>query len=121
MAVKTGDLESEFIESVCARVRERLPEPEAAMAQSFARQFYHWVPASDLAGRTEEDLYDALISPWELGTVRAPHEVKVRVFNPDPSVNGSRRALRRSPTVVEIVSDDMPFIVDSVTMELARA
>ena len=121
MTFKTGDLESELIESVCARVRERLPEPDTAMAESFVRQFYHWVPVSDLVGRTEEDLYDAVIAHWELARVRAPHEAKVRVFNPDESPDGSDPVLRRAPTMVQIVSDDMPFIVDSVTMELARA
>ncbi len=120
MAVKTGDLESELIESVCVRIRERLPEPEAAMAQSFVRQFYHWVPASDLSGRTEEDLYDAVIAQWELAQSRGPHEAKIRVFNPVEGGNGSQPR-RQVATVIQIVSDDMPFIVDSVTMELARA
>jgi glutamate dehydrogenase len=40
----------------------------------------------------------------------------VRVYNPDRERDGWH-----SPhTVIEIVSDDMPFIVDSVTMELSR-
>jgi glutamate dehydrogenase len=120
MAVKTGDLESEFIESVGDRIRKRLPEPEAAMAESFVRQFYHWVPASDLAGRTEEDLYEAVLSQWKLAETRAPREAKVSVFNPEPQ-NGAQPSVRAARTIVQIVSDDMPFIVDSVTMELSRA
>ena len=96
MAVKTGDLESEFIEAVCDRIRERLAEPEAAMAEGFVRQFYHWVPAPDLAGRTEEDLYEAVLSLWQLAETRAPHEAKVSVFNPEPQdgahPSGARRA-----------------------------
>jgi glutamate dehydrogenase len=117
MAVKTGDLESQLIESVCERLRECLPEAEAAMAQLFARQFYHWVPVSDLAGRTEEDLYTAVMAHWELAQVRAPGEAKVRLFNPDQADDRAWTA----PTVVQIISDDMPFIVDSVIMELSRA
>src|SRR5581483_10245103 len=47
---------------------------------------------------------------------RAPREAKVRVYNPDEAQDGYA-----SPhTVVEIVCDDMPFLVDSVTMELNR-
>src|SRR5437763_5161428 len=116
MAVKTGDLESELIVGICDRVREALPEREAAMAESFVRQYYHWVPPSDLAGRSEADLYGAALAQWRLSQTRLPHEAKVRVYNPERDRDGFE-----SPhTVIEIVSDDMPFIVDSVTMELAR-
>ena len=53
---------------------------------------------------------------WNLAQDRAPGEVKVHVYNPEPERDGWE-----SPhTVIEVVSDDMPFIVDSVTMELAR-
>src|SRR5581483_2882363 len=47
---------------------------------------------------------------------RKPGQVKVHVYNPEFEHHGWQ-----SPqTVVEIVSDDMPFVVDSVTMALAR-
>ena len=53
---------------------------------------------------------------WNLAQQRAPGETKVNVYNPDFEQHGWQ-----SPhTVIEIVSDDMPFIVDSVTMELGR-
>src|SRR4051794_18149593 len=107
MAVKTEDLESELIEAVCGLVAARLPEAQASMAQSFVRQFYHWVPAVDLDGRGADDLYAAAIAEWELFQTRHPAEVKVRVYNPDEG-----RAGTRTPhTFIQIVSDDMPFIV----------
>jgi glutamate dehydrogenase len=116
MAVKTGDLESELIEAVVDRVRDRLPEAQAALAESFVRQYYHWVPGSDLAGRGEDDLYAAAIAHWELAQVRQPHEANVRVYN-----SASDRDSELAPrTLIDLVSDDMPFIVDSVTMELSR-
>ncbi len=40
----------------------------------------------------------------------------MRVFNPRLDENGWESA----HTVVEIVGDDMPFLVDSVTMEINR-
>src|SRR5205085_1362191 len=43
MAVKVGDLESELIDAVCERVRDRLSEREAAVVETFVRQYYHWV------------------------------------------------------------------------------
>ncbi len=116
MAVKAADLESELIDTVCARIRARLPDGKAAACETFTRQYYHWVPAEDLADRSKLDLYGATVAHWNLAQDRAPGEVKLHVYNPELERDGWH-----SPhTVVEIVSDDMPFIVDSVTMELAR-
>ncbi len=116
MAVKTESLESELIDSVCARIRDRTSAEEAAQAEAFTRQYYHWVPPDDLADRDPDGLYGAALAHWRLDLDREPGEAKVRVYNPDPDEDGWT-----SPhTVVEVVSDDMPFLVDSITMALGR-
>ena len=116
MAVKGADLESELIDTVCERVRERLPAGQVAPCESFVRQYYQWVPAEDLADRNPLDLYGAAVAHWNLAQQRAPGESKVRVYNPEFEQHGWQ-----SPhTLIEIVTDDMPFIVDSVTMQLGR-
>jgi len=116
MAVKGADLESELIDTVCERVRERLPADQVAPCESFVRQYYQWVPAEDLADRNPLDLYGAAVAHYNLAQQRAPGEAKVRVYNPEFEQHGWQ-----SPhTLIEIVSDDMPFIVDSVTMQLGR-
>src|SRR5438105_6689535 len=116
MAVKAADLEAELIDTVCARIRERLPDEQAGACEAFVRQYYHWVPAEDLADRSPLDLYGAAVAHWNLAQVRAEGEAKVHVYNPEFEAHGWQ-----SPhTVVEVVSDDMPFIVDSVTMQLGR-
>jgi glutamate dehydrogenase len=116
MAVKTEALESELIDAVCARVRDSLPEGQSAQCEAFVRQYYHWVAPEDLAERSPDDLYGAATAHWNFARERAPGEAKVRVYNPDKDRDGWS-----SPyTVVEVVSDDMPFLVDSVTMELGR-
>ncbi len=117
MSLKASELEAELIDAVCARLRERLPEPEIADGEAFVRQYYHWVPAEDLAERSPVDLFGAALAHWRLLVQRAPGEIKVRVYNPDADQDGWQ-----SPhTVVEVITDDRPFLVDSVTMELARA
>ncbi|HWF49747.1 MAG TPA: NAD-glutamate dehydrogenase [Solirubrobacteraceae bacterium] len=116
MAVKAVEFETELIESVCTRIQERLADGPAGHCQAFARQYYHWVPPEDLVGRTASDLYGAAMAQWNLAQVRAPGAAGVRVYNPDLEHDG----WDSTHTVVEIVSDDMPFIVDSVGNELAR-
>ncbi len=117
MALKTEGLESELIDSVCAQARERISKTaEAERFEAFVRQYYHWVPPDDLADRSTDELYCVAAAHWRLAQQRKPGQAKVKVYNPDPDEEG----YSCTRTVVEIVSDDMPFLVDSVTMELNR-
>ena len=116
MAVKAGDLEQGLIESLGQTVGQQLAEEPPGSYREFVRQYYHWVPAKDLADRDQADLCGAVIAHWRLARHRARGEAKVNVYNPERERDGWT-----SPyTVVEVMSDDMPFTVDSVTMELSR-
>jgi glutamate dehydrogenase len=116
MVVRPAEFETELIDSVCARVQERLQGAEAGECEAFVRQYYHWVPPEDLMGRSSVDLYGAALAQWNLAQQRAAAGAKVRVYNPDFEHHG----WRSTHTVVEVISDDMPFLVDSIGMELAR-
>jgi glutamate dehydrogenase len=109
------EVEGALIESVCARVRERLGEHEAPQAEEFVRQYYRRVPPEDLAQLDPLDLYGAALAHWSFARQREPGTANVRVYNPDFEQHGWQSA----HTVVELVSDDMPFLVDSTTMELS--
>jgi glutamate dehydrogenase len=87
-----------------------------ATLEGFAHEYFLQVDVEDLDERTPEDLLGALLSHWQFGAQRPPGAAKVRVFSPSPGEDGwgSRH------TIVEIVNDDMPFLVDSVSMEIAR-
>src|SRR3954466_3472935 len=116
MATGTQDVESALIESVCERVRERVAPEEVAEAEAFVRQYYRRAPAADLKGREPVDLYGAALAHWAFGKDREPGETRVRVYNPTFEQHGWQ-----SPhTAIDVVSDDMPFLVDSVSMELSR-
>ncbi len=116
MAVRAGDLELELIDGLSTCVAERLEGESSAAYAEFVRQYYHWVPATDLADRNPLDLCGAVVAHWRTAKQRQAGESNVNVYNPDLERDGWH-----SPyTCVEIVSDDMPFIVDSVTMELNR-
>ncbi|HEY2161583.1 MAG TPA: hypothetical protein VGH24_09775 [Solirubrobacteraceae bacterium] len=116
MALKTEGLGSELIDAICERVREEFSEDEAALCEPFVRQYYRWVPPDDLARRSEDELYGIATTHWKLARVRKDGEPSLRVLNP----TADRDAWESARTVVQVVSDDMPFIVDSVTMEVGR-
>ncbi len=107
---------SEKIARVVHRVRERVPAPLAEGVELFVRRLYGSVTPEDVLTADEDDLVGAACSLWELAAERRPGEAKVRVFNPQASEQG----WQTPHTVVEIVNDDMPFLVSSVNAELTR-
>ena len=85
----------------------RLPE-------AFIRRFYRGVPPEDFRSRTAERLLAAVLSMWQFLQRRKPGGALVRVQ--DPGTPGSEWGT--GLTVVDIVNDDMPFLVDSVRAAL---
>ncbi len=107
---------TEKIDAAAALVHERLPEAKAELAERFLRQFYANVAPQDMAQDEVEDLFGAAITIWGFGRERQPGVPKVRAYNPRFEEVGWQ-----SPhTVIEIVNDDMPFLVDSVTAALSK-
>jgi glutamate dehydrogenase len=89
----------------------------AAHAAAFGRlveSLYARVPPADLLARDERDLLGAARSLWDFAAVRPAGQAIVRVLGRDPD------SLCWQPprTTIEIVNDDMPFLVDSVTAAL---
>src|SRR6185503_1126152 len=114
--MKVEDPEQELTEAVCSRVREQLGGADAELAEAFARQFYRWVAPEDVADRDPLDLYGLALGTFNFVRERPPGEPKVRVYNPRFEEHG----WQSTHTVVEIVTDDMPFLIDSISMELNR-
>jgi glutamate dehydrogenase len=78
--------------------------------------YYRLVPAEELDTAEPAELAAAARSHLELATDRVPGRAVVRLLNPTLAEDGwSSR-----DTVVQIVTDDMPYLVDSVVAELAR-
>lgn len=77
--------------------------------------YYRHVPAEDLLERSPSDIYGAAMSHYLLASQRPQGTATVRVFTPTEQGDAWSAA---NHTVIEIVIDDMPFLVDSVTMAL---
>jgi glutamate dehydrogenase len=75
-------------------------------AATLVDRFWRFAPDEELIGFTAEEMLVAARDHRELATQRVPGELKLRIGEPCPG---------RQHTVIEIVTDDMPFLVDSVT------
>jgi glutamate dehydrogenase len=116
MQARTGSGSSERLDQVLALVREKVAPDARGPLEAFVRAYYRQVDPGDLAERASADLYGAALSHWNFARRREPGVPKVRVFNPSVAEHG----WQSTHTVIEIVNDDMPFLVDSVTMEVNR-
>ncbi len=105
-----------ILEPVLRLAAQRLGGAAADEARAFLALYYDQVDAEDLGARAPEDLYGAAMAHLAFARRFATGTPKLRVYNPRVDEHGWS-----SPhTVIEIVNDDMPFLVDSVTMELNR-
>lgn len=83
---------------------------------SFLQRYYLHTAPEDLGDRDPVDIFGAAFSHYRLAENRPQGTANVRVHTPTVEENG----WMCSHSVVEVVTDDMPFLVDSVTNELTR-
>ncbi|WP_137292448.1 NAD-glutamate dehydrogenase [Nocardioides dongxiaopingii] len=79
--------------------------------------YFRHVAPEDVLDRSDADVYGTLASHYKLADVRAQGTAQVRVVTPVSAEHGWSAG---GHSVVEVVVDDMPFLVDSLTMELSR-
>ncbi|WP_328790231.1 NAD-glutamate dehydrogenase [Streptomyces sp. NBC_00273] len=95
---------------------ERGERPDQDTVLSYLQRYYLHTAPEDLADRDPVDVFGAALSHYRLAENRPQGTANVRVHTPTVEENG----WTSSHSVVEVVTDDMPFLVDSVTNELSR-
>ncbi|CAM5445500.1 NAD-glutamate dehydrogenase [Streptomyces aurantiogriseus] len=90
--------------------------PDHDSVLSFLQRYYLHTAPEDLTDRDPVDVFGAAFSHYRLAENRPQGTANVRVHTPTVEENG----WTCSHSVVEVVTDDMPFLVDSVTNELTR-
>jgi glutamate dehydrogenase len=91
--------------------------PPRDTVDGLVNAYYRHVAAEDVCDRSDVDVYGAFASHYKLAANRPQGTAQVRVLTPGPSEQGWSAD---GHSVVEVVVDDMPFLVDSLTMELSR-
>ncbi len=117
MPRRSKDPKGELIKKAAGRAsgKKGSGAPPKGSAEQFLTQYYRHVAFEDLSERSETDLWGAAVSHYRLAATRLPGVALVRAFTPTVSEHGWSAG---GHTIVEVVTDDMPFLVDSVTMEL---
>ncbi len=90
--------------------------PDSAAFTHFVERFYARLPAEDIAQRPNAAWLAVARDMQNFVAGRAAGTPKLRLFHPSTTVQG----YDSTHTVLQIVNDDMPFLVDSVSMALAE-
>ncbi|MDP3559810.1 MAG: NAD-glutamate dehydrogenase [Legionellaceae bacterium] len=116
MTYKFEEGKDAIINAVISEVMQQAESDTALCCAEFVRQFYGTMALEDLQAWDKEDLYGAAINFWNFISTRASKQTKIRIYNPDFEQHG----WQTTHTVVEIITEDMPFLVDSVSMVITR-
>jgi glutamate dehydrogenase len=109
-----GQMAAPSLSAILQCVEPAASEPAGRLREAFIRRYFLHTPPSDIAQQAAADLAGAAGSHLELAASwrRGPHAV--RALNPTQDADGWH-----SPhTIVEVVTRDQPFLVDSITMVL---
>ncbi|WP_444925218.1 NAD-glutamate dehydrogenase [Microbulbifer sp. DLAB2-AF] len=113
MATVITESREELVAQICELIRDKLAS-DAEPVVAFAQQFLHQYPLEDLQGRRLVDIYGCIYTWWNFIQQRSDGLPKVRIFNPRLEDDG----WECSHTVIGLLVRDMPFLVDSVRMEV---
>ncbi len=117
MSRLVAESREELIEQLTALIKSKLKNTQQiSLVSQLLSRYYANVDLEDLLSRDLMDLYGAVLSHWSLIFHRKPGEAKVRVYNPHFEQHG----WQSTHTIVEVSHDDMPFLIDSLQMEITR-
>jgi len=108
------DARDPALEDLLTRIDTRVVAARGG-ALACAHRYLHDVPAEELLGRRPDDLTGVLLAHLDLAAVRPDGVVNLRVFTPSVAEHG----WATGHTVVQVVVEDMPFLVDSVMVALS--
>jgi glutamate dehydrogenase len=104
-------------DAILQQIQARLGAAQSRDAQVFASHFLRRVTDDDIAARPVESWVGLILGLLEFVRVRKAGVASIRAFNPSLEQNGWESL----HTAISIVTDDMPFLVDSVGIAIAQA
>jgi glutamate dehydrogenase len=103
-------------EAELTKILAATPKDAEPFFSEFLRQFYAKMPVSDLEHFSPKQAVAIAHSAFSFLQSRKVGEPKIRIFTPKKKTHGYDSA----STIIELVNDDMPFLIDSLSAELAR-
>ncbi len=110
MADTAEQVKDALLDGATDLARRRSHGSASTPGEVLIRHYYQRTAPHELDDKDPIDLYASVVRHFQLAERRSPLETIIRVYNPDSDEDG----WSSSHTVIDVVSRDMPFIVDSV-------
>ncbi len=116
MKPSANSAKKELVEKICSAIVTEVEADQAESARQLVRRYFRRVPYDDLKASNAGDLARMVASLFRFLAVRQPGEILIRVYNPNREEHG----WESTHTVIELVNDDMPFLVDSANLAVSE-
>jgi glutamate dehydrogenase len=113
---RIGDMKKTIMGGIIAAGVKSKTLSRSSHTRRFLRQYVENVPVEDIQGKPTDVLARAAIDHLDFGAKRRRGQALLRIFNPTEKEHGYKSVY----TFVEMVNDDMPFLVDSVAAAIKR-
>ncbi len=110
------DNKEAFMGQLAEIINERLSGSQARQVVDFAQVYFSQSDIAELEGKALSDIFGNVFSWWNFIQQFDGVKPKVRVFNPSLEEHG----WLSGHTVVAVLQRDMPFLVDSLRIEINR-
>lgn len=107
---------AEFLDEFYRYAAQKLPAAELELVQGLARRYFNHYPLDELIGRRLSDVFGSVYQWWQFIQQYDGQEPKLRLFNPSLAED----SWVCPHTVLVVLQTDMPFLVDSIRIELNR-
>lgn len=105
-----------LLDKVVDLIDRKIQSTQKGVIEQFIRYFYSSLSFNELSGRSVNDLYGAGLSMSNFCFEHAPEQLRLSVFNPSFEQHG----WQSTHTIIQLHHRDIPFLLDSVRMELYR-
>ena len=111
-----ADIRQVIVDEIVASKVSTATLKKPAAIKRYLRQYFASVPVEDIQGRDEKVMARIALDQLEFGAKRRKGQAMVRIFNATEKEHGYSSAF----TFVEMVNDNMSFIVDSVSAAIIQ-
>ena len=111
-----SDLKTHIVKTIISSGAKSKTLSSRKQVQRFLTLYFADVPVEDLQGRSEQIMARVALDHLTFGKTRRKGRPLIRIFNPTQAQHG----YKSNYTFIEIVNDDMPFLVNSVSAAVNR-
>ncbi len=116
MNAQLADESATSVPAIVAELKGRLSTARNTALAPLIGRFFRRVESEELALRSNQEWAALMLGLIDLSANRPGGRPLVRVFNPTRAEHG----FESTHTIIQIVNDDMPFLVDSVSIAVNR-